>query len=175
VLLSVKDGRWKLSDFGTASRATSSRLQTTNDGRGTSSYRAPEVVSQFRYHQKSDIFALGCILYEVITGQRLFADDYQVRLHGTGKRQISPDLWPPASRESVLYKLGELAGRLISAQAGDRPSALEVLKHLGKIQSENIRCTGAGSGDSAEGEVDSLTSSTPATEPVSVLSPQTTV
>jgi serine/threonine protein kinase len=155
VLLSLKDGRWKLSDFGAASRATSDRLRTTEYQRGTSGYRAPEVLTQSRYNQKSDIFALGCIMYEVITGRKLFESDWNIHEYSTGERKsILPGPWPPVPRESVSYKLGELAEMLVSAYEGDRPSAEEVVKNLGKIWRENIHSSGGGFDDSSNEGVD---------------------
>src|SRR5437667_3367776 len=44
VLYSEKSRCWKIADFGTASRATSKRLNTTRYSRGTAGYRAPEIL-----------------------------------------------------------------------------------------------------------------------------------
>ena len=60
------------SDFGSASKATSKRLNTTYKARGTESYRAPEVLENNRFNNPADIFALGCIIYEILTGRKPF-------------------------------------------------------------------------------------------------------
>jgi len=63
VLLCVKEGAWKIADFGLASDGTSKKLHTTRDGRGTPCYRAPEFIQESAcYNNKVDIWSLGCIL-----------------------------------------------------------------------------------------------------------------
>jgi serine/threonine protein kinase len=80
VLYSSKNQHWKIADFGTSSEATSKQFCTTRYSRGTSSYRAPEILDQQnpRYNNKADIWALGCIIYEVFTGTKAFNSDLAV-------------------------------------------------------------------------------------------------
>jgi eukaryotic-like serine/threonine-protein kinase len=66
-------GRVKVLDFGVASWRESTLM--TNDGQmvGTPSYMAPEQArSATTADARSDVFALGCILYECLTGRRAF-------------------------------------------------------------------------------------------------------
>jgi eukaryotic-like serine/threonine-protein kinase len=75
------DGRIKILDFGLArvmslpSQSDSSRPTETIDGMlmGTVGYMAPEQVRGERASVASDIFALGCILYEMLAHRRAFA------------------------------------------------------------------------------------------------------
>lgn len=46
--------------------------------RGTQSYRAPELIAESIYTRKVDIWALGCIFYEIVTGQKMFKSDWHV-------------------------------------------------------------------------------------------------
>src|SRR5438105_8415469 len=80
VLYSFRNQLWKIADFGTTSEATSKQFCTTPYSRGTSSYRAPEILDQQnpKYNNKADIWALGCIIYEVFTGARAFSSDLAV-------------------------------------------------------------------------------------------------
>lgn len=78
VLYSHSQRVWKIADFGIASKATSKRAITTNYGRGTEGFRAPELLSTFHYTNKVDIWAIGCILYETLIRQPLFQHDYLV-------------------------------------------------------------------------------------------------
>jgi serine/threonine protein kinase len=56
------------------------RDHTTSLARGTASYRAPEVLSEeATYTNKVDIWSLGCILHELLTGRKAFHDDWNVR------------------------------------------------------------------------------------------------
>ena len=50
----------------------------TEFARGTPGYRAPELLVQEKYDDKVDIWAMGCILYELVTGERLFSSDIAV-------------------------------------------------------------------------------------------------
>ncbi|GMU59706.1 MAG: hypothetical protein AMXMBFR34_14690 [Myxococcaceae bacterium] len=74
-LLVSFDGVVKLIDFGVA-RATN-RLQETGQGvlRGKYPYMAPEQVAEDRVDAKSDQFSLGVVLWELLTGKRLFRSD----------------------------------------------------------------------------------------------------
>lgn len=58
----------KLSDFGLASNMVSDRTECYIER-----YRAPEVLRGKEYDSRVDIWALGCIIYEMITGNALFA------------------------------------------------------------------------------------------------------
>jgi len=79
VLFSAKDKIWKIADFGITVEGTSNLLTTTY-ARGTSCYRAPELLSDIpRYTTKVDIWGVGCILFEMMTGQKAFSGDWSVQ------------------------------------------------------------------------------------------------
>jgi serine/threonine protein kinase len=130
VLFSEQYRCWKLADFGSASQASSKRLNTTHLSRGTESYRAPEVVKDGRFNNRSDIFALGCIIFEIITGQKLFPTDWAVLQYALEARSIFPDRWPTAAPGSRLYMLGKLASTLLEIDPTLRPGAEETRKRL---------------------------------------------
>jgi hypothetical protein len=78
---------WKIADFGTTVNGTSHHCITTTYSRGTPSYRAPELLSDTPfYNNKSDIWAVGCILYEVLTGKKAFEDDWSVKQYVSERR-----------------------------------------------------------------------------------------
>lgn len=78
ILVSL-DGNVKVTDFGVA-KALGSAHEATMAGqiKGKAAYMAPEQASGGRIDRRSDIFALGIVLYEVTTGQRPFAGENQV-------------------------------------------------------------------------------------------------
>lgn len=83
----------KIADFGLAKRATLTKKQKLDPYlRGTAMYLAPESVNEHKQHPPSDIWALGCIVLEMLTGKdpwdvkpdhkrkdllRLIGDQYQ--------------------------------------------------------------------------------------------------
>jgi serine/threonine protein kinase len=79
VLFSYIDQRWKIGDFGCTAEGTSTNLRSTSRGRGSNAYRAPELLTrQAHYHPKSDVWAFGCIVHEIITGMKAFESDYDI-------------------------------------------------------------------------------------------------
>jgi serine/threonine-protein kinase len=65
------DGQVKIMDFGLA-RVSGSDMTRTGIIMGTPHYMAPEQVRGERADERSDVFALGCILYELLAGKRPF-------------------------------------------------------------------------------------------------------
>jgi hypothetical protein len=69
------DGVTRVFDFGVAKAV--GRLQTTREGqfKGKLAYTAPELVRGGRATRAADIYSAGVVLWEMLTGQRLFAGD----------------------------------------------------------------------------------------------------
>jgi serine/threonine-protein kinase len=74
VLVGV-DGVARLLDFGVAKAV--GRLQTTRDGKikGKLSYMAPEQISGKRVSRRADVYSAAVVLWQTLTGRRLFEDD----------------------------------------------------------------------------------------------------
>jgi serine/threonine protein kinase len=134
VLYSGRDARWKLADFGSAAQATSKHLHTTIEYRGTASYRAPELLNAGRFNNKVDVFALGCIIYEMVTGRQLFAGDYSVLNFAQTKERIFPRRWPRALPDTPLFALGKWTEELIAVDPSNRPTAATTIEQLGLIR-----------------------------------------
>lgn len=80
MLYSRKDSVWKLSDFGLTDEGNSNSLRTSRDSKGTNGYRAPELLGPYSfdqsvYNNRVDIWSIGCILFELATGEKAFAGD----------------------------------------------------------------------------------------------------
>src|SRR5277367_2895108 len=101
-LFLTKDGRVKILDFGLAKVTTSEKpsadnvteTQVTDPGAvlGTASYMSPEQVRAKPVDQRSDIFSLGCVLYEMLGGKRPFRGDTAADTMSAILKQDPPDL-----------------------------------------------------------------------------------
>lgn len=92
---------------------------------GTAPYMAPEQVLGRRYDYRSDLFALGAMMYYLATGEHPFGDPE--RLSGL-KRRLWRDPWPPRARNaSVTEALQEVILRCLEVNPAWRyASAAEV-------------------------------------------------
>ena len=105
-------------------------LVTTNLLRGTESYRAPEILTNQKSNNRADIFALGCIIFEIITSEKLFSSDWKVQEYGEKGNSIFPERWSFATSGSHLYDLGHLTSTMLSIDLTQRPNAMEIRRQL---------------------------------------------
>ncbi len=104
------DGTPKVVDFGVARRtADTSRLSKTGVTVGTVGFIAPEVIEGKDATPQSDIFGLGVVLYEIVTGRMPFEDKRMDRvLHATltldpeSPRRLVPDV--PRELDRIVMK-----------------------------------------------------------------------
>ncbi len=122
-----------LTDFGLARLAGENTLNpTTNMGMvGTSIYTAPEIWNGAKPNAGTDIYALGCILYEMVTGQVLFGGENMAAIIDSYYKPLAlPIEWPtpvPAGLAAVLHRAlhHDVASRY--ATAGAMAAELEQL------------------------------------------------
>lgn len=118
---------WKLADFGICSNGTSRSL-STQMSRGTPGYRAPELLrDDAKYTNKVDIWALGCLLHELITGDRVFNSDWAV---GEYFRDNSPAISIRLTSSFWQHHVGECVRSLLSKDGKQRPKALLVCQSI---------------------------------------------
>ena len=70
-VLITKDNKVKIGDFG-ISKQLENTVQLANTSLGTPFYLSPEICLGHPYDYKSDVWMLGCVLYEMCTLQRPF-------------------------------------------------------------------------------------------------------
>ncbi|MCB1032388.1 MAG: serine/threonine protein kinase, partial [Acidobacteria bacterium] len=110
ILLDERGGA-KVADFGIARlRGQATELTTTGAVIGSPQYLAPEQVRGEELDGRNDLFSLGVVLYQLLTGQRPFAGEtvttlvYQILHHEPPPvRQLRPSL--PPQLESLLARL----------------------------------------------------------------------
>jgi tRNA A-37 threonylcarbamoyl transferase component Bud32 len=112
----------KVLDFGLA-RPAGKKTDLTNTGLvvGTPSYMAPEQAAGQRIDARADLFALGCVLYQMCTGRKPFeGPDPIAVLHALATRI------PPAPRTlvgTVPHGLSDLTMRLLARSPEKRPTS----------------------------------------------------
>ncbi|WP_326801012.1 protein kinase [Streptomyces sp. NBC_01788] len=81
-VLIASDGTVKVLDFGIAKllRTDVTRLTATGNRIGTSRYMPPEQIDGAQITPLSDLYALGCVLHELLTGQPVFSGDNEYQL-----------------------------------------------------------------------------------------------
>lgn len=70
ILMDKSEIRYKIADFGVATEVIGKNSNTHRTNTGTPWYMAPEVIKNEAYSYSIDIWAVGCILYELISGKR---------------------------------------------------------------------------------------------------------
>jgi serine/threonine-protein kinase len=93
-VLVASDGRVKLADFGIAKAAqqASASLTATGEVMGTPTYLSPEQVDGLDATTRSDLYAVGLVLYEMLTGGPPFTGDHAVSVALAHKQSPVPPL-----------------------------------------------------------------------------------
>lgn len=119
------EGCAKILDFGIAK--IQGHAGTTRDGcvRGTPSYMAPEQLHDEAVTARTDIHGIGIVLWEVLTGKRLFLTDTE---SAAKKQVLEHDVPPPSAlRKDVSRELDGVVLRALARDPADRFStALEM-------------------------------------------------
>jgi eukaryotic-like serine/threonine-protein kinase len=126
------DGAVKLLDFGIARQENAeSRLTRTGSVIGTLQYMAPERLRNAAFDGRSDIFSVGIMMFQLLTGQLPFTGDYAI-VH-----KILTEQHPPLSQYLEKYPsaLDGIIDRALAKSPDDRYStADEMAADLGSIE-----------------------------------------
>ena len=142
-ILLTEDGEVKLADFGLAKLAGRTQITKSGITVGTVSYMSPEQASGRDTDHRSDLFSLGVVLYELLTGQLPFKGDHEAAvLYGI----LNNDPDPVSSHDAQLSgALQSVVDRAMSKDPASRyQSAGEMaadLKRLTKTESRSSHGT----------------------------------
>jgi serine/threonine-protein kinase len=119
------DGSIKLLDFGIAKALGDASTEATQYGvvKGKIGYLAPEVLGGAPFDHRADLFALGVILHELLTHQRLFVGDHQQAALARNRAcQVAP---PSAVNPEVPLQVDEIAERALARDPNHRYASAE--------------------------------------------------
>ena len=117
-VLVTRAGDVKVGDFGIA-RAESSGTMTGNEILGTAAYMSPEQAAGRPVDPRSDLYSLGVVMYEMLTGEPPFAADGSV---SAAMKHANETPVPPRDKNpDVPGAINEIVVRLLSKDPDDRP------------------------------------------------------
>jgi serine/threonine protein kinase len=130
-VLLTDDGTPLLSDFGIAKGVGYTVLTRTGQLVGTLDYLAPEMIRGERASVASDVYAMGCVLYECLVGEPPFG---QRPLFQVGFAHLSEEPVSPARRRTdVSEELGKAVLLALHKSADGRPKSAGELATLVRI------------------------------------------
>lgn len=104
-IMVTNHGEVKIVDFGIAKLGAATRLKKSAVTSGTAAYMSPEQITGQESDCRSDLFSLGIVLYELVTGKRPFVGDHEAAvfysildLEPEPPSKLRPDLQPGLER-----------------------------------------------------------------------------
>ncbi len=131
-ILLAEDGRIKIGDFGLA-RATTANTATGQMLLGTIAYLAPELVTRGTADARSDIYSLGIVLYEMLTGEQPYKGEQPMQIAFQHATDSVPR--PSVKNPAVPEQLDEIVLWATERAPDDRPrDANELLTRLRDVE-----------------------------------------
>ena len=131
-VLLAEDGRIKIGDFGLA-RATTANTATGQQLLGTIAYLAPELVTRGTADARSDIYALGIMLYEMLVGEQPYKGEQPMQIAFQHATESVPR--PSVRNPAVPEQLDELVLWATEKSPDERPDdAQQMLERLREIE-----------------------------------------
>jgi eukaryotic-like serine/threonine-protein kinase len=125
-LLLAPDGTVKVADFGIAHRADDGTTALTATGQliGSALYLAPERARGGRAGKPSDVYSLGCVLYQLLTGQPPFTGEHPAAI--LYQHVDAVPVLPSLSRPELAGAFEAELLRMLAKDPAERPTAEEI-------------------------------------------------
>src|SRR5215204_1416880 len=132
-MLVTDTGHVKVADFGIARAADATTISHTGDILGSAKYMSPEQAAGDQVGPASDLYSLGVVLYEMLTGRVPFEvelpDDVPIR------HAVAPPHRPRELNPEVPVGMDTIVMRLLAKDPENRySSAAELIEELGRMQ-----------------------------------------
>lgn len=147
-ILVTKDDVVKLSDFGIARAVTTQTMSMTQPGMvmGSVAYISPEQAQGHEIHETSDLYSLGVVLYQMLSGKLPYSGESPITI---ALKHVSSPVPPLPEELATSPALAAIVATLLRKEPADRfPSAVEVAKALREARERpliaNVRPTSNG-------------------------------
>jgi len=134
-IMIAKDGQLKIMDFGLAKLKGSAGITKSNTSLGTLSYMSPEQTMGIPADHRSDIWSLGIVFYEILTGELPFKAEHDAALLYliTNEQPPSPNLL----NKKIPHQLDSLINKMLEKDKGKRFQNIdEFIKTVGAVKNE---------------------------------------
>jgi serine/threonine-protein kinase len=134
IILAPGDSRFpmRVIDWGIALAGAGARFTNMNEAIGTPTYMAPEQARGGKAGPHCDVYGLGVIAYQALTGRAPFVGANSVEILVQHLNRPAPALAPRCP--DAPYGLVELVERMLAKNPDERPSAAEISSSLGKLR-----------------------------------------
>ncbi|MEW8972770.1 MAG: Stk1 family PASTA domain-containing Ser/Thr kinase [Tissierellaceae bacterium] len=131
-IMVTEDNRIKVTDFGIARAATSATLTTTSNVLGSVHYFSPEQARGGYTDEKSDIYSLGIVMYEMITGKLPYDGETPISV---ALKHVQDDIIPPRDVDNTIpVNFESIILKCVQKKQGDRyANARELIRDLKNI------------------------------------------
>ncbi len=146
------DGRVRVLDFGLArlsrastededaSQAATTLVTVAGKVLGTTAYMSPEQAAGGLLDHRSDIFSLGILFYEMLTGRRPFGGDTRAEVITSIIRDTPPSL--TESHPMLPGRVAEIIERALAKDPDDRPSTRELKAEFEALRGDGVAWQG---------------------------------
>lgn len=119
-ILVPSDGPAKVTDFGLARAASEVSMSSTGNMLGTVAYIAPEIATTAEADARSDIYSVGIMLYEMLTGAVPWAGESPLQI---ASHHVSDDVpCPSAAQPWIPREIDDLVAALTAREPANRPA-----------------------------------------------------
>ena len=127
-ILVTPDGRVKVADFGIARAVTSSTMTYNGNVVGSVHYFSPEQAKGTKITPKSDVYSLGVVLYEMLTGELPFTGETTVSI---ALKHLQEEPKPICQHNHQLPPMVEaIVQKAMAKEPEDRPNSDELIEDI---------------------------------------------